>query len=130
MSATADVLADREGTIRAYYARADAGDDTGALATLTEDAQIRFGNAPPMVGRETLLPVRQQLAAVASALRHDIVRVDVAADGAYATAEIVVVYTRHDCSELAVPGGCAFDFAADGRICGYRVYVDLTELFT
>ena len=34
MSATADVLADREATIRAYYARADAGIEFGDIKGL------------------------------------------------------------------------------------------------
>jgi ketosteroid isomerase-like protein len=107
------------------FAVIDAGDAGGFVAFLTADAQFRFGNAPVVVGHETIhAAVAGFFSAIASS-RHRLLRTWNGA--ATAVCEGEVSYTRHDGSVISIPFANVFELRGD-KIAAYRIYIDNSSL--
>jgi len=119
------------------YARAvDHKDANGFAAAFTADAWLRFGNAPPVVGRESIRAAIAQFYTTFAELRHE--SKGAWFDGETLILEAVVTYTRHDQRVVSVPAVTIFRLVGverdrEGRPAPVadqcRIYVDLAPLF-
>jgi len=109
------------------FADIDSMEPERFAAHLAEDVTMRFGNAEPIRGRDA---VRDAWAAFCKELRgvkHEVVgrwEVDEAT-----IVEATVTYTRHDSSQVSVPVATIYR-EREGWINDYRIYIDLTPLFS
>lgn len=105
----------------------DAKDHNVFNVFLTEDAQFRFANHPPVVGRENIVNFLEGWFQSIAAIKHSnlVVR---EGDG-FVLTEGTVTYTRHSGSTLAVPFANVFNMV-DGKIKDYLIYVDNSTLYT
>lgn len=104
----------------------DAADVTGFGAFLTEDAVLRFGNAPPVHGRAAIEQSVRHFFASIRRSRHRIERVWSGADAV--ALDGFVTYTRLDGAEITLPFADTLVLRGD-RIAQYLIYIDLTPLF-
>jgi ketosteroid isomerase-like protein len=92
---------------------------------LTEEATFRFGNAPPITGREAIREAVAQFFSSIAAVEHR--RADT-----WALQEVVicngeVTYTRRDGSLLTVSFANIFKLN-NNRVHEYFIYVDISQL--
>ena len=101
--------------------------DVGKLAEfMTEDVQLRLGNAPLISGRTAFVEaVRGFLDSVAG-VHHEILHVY--ADGDVAVVEFDVHYTRSDGRSVVLPC-CNVFRLRDGLISEYRSYMDAAPVY-
>ena len=115
------------------YANAvDHKDAAGFAAAFTEDAWLRFGNNPPLAGREAIREAIARFFTAFVALRHE--SAGILYDGDSLVSEAVVTYTRHDRRVVTVPAVTIFRIAGTDEqgtplADQCRIYVDLTPLF-
>jgi ketosteroid isomerase-like protein len=108
------------------FAAIDGRDAQAFAGFLAADGEFRFGNAPPVVGRDA---VRDAVAGFFGAIggcRHRLLRAwqtegSVACEGE-------VTYTRHDGSQVTLPFANVFVLRG-GEIASYRIYIDNAPLF-
>ena len=113
--------------MRSLFASIDRMDAAGFAGHLAPDAVFAFGNAPPVTGREG---IEQAVAGFFSALggvRHAI-------EGHWSCGDAlicrgVVTYRRKDGSGITLPFANVMVLAG-GLATDYRIYADLTPLFT
>jgi ketosteroid isomerase-like protein len=108
------------------FAAIDGGDAQAFAGFLAADGEFRFGNAPPVVGRDA---VRDAVAGFFGAIggcRHRLLRAW-QAEGSVAC-EGEVTYTRHDGSQVTLPFANVFVLRG-GEIASYRIYIDNAPLF-
>jgi hypothetical protein len=117
-----------------YRTAVDNKDAAGFAASFTVDGWLRFGNAPPIVGRDAIREAIAGFFGSFAALRHE-------STGNYLVGdtlilEAVVTYTRHDGRVVSVPAVTIFRFASGvdsdalhPRADQCRIYVDLTPLY-
>ncbi len=100
-----------------------------AIAELfTEHARMVFGNAEPLVGREAIAAGVQGFFSTIKGLEHRIIN-----DwhiGSDTIAETEVTYRRLDDKEVSVPVVSIWHTGPDGLIDDYRVFFDLTPVYT
>jgi hypothetical protein len=97
-------------------------------ALYAEDARMVFGNAEPLVGREAITAGIQGFFSTINSLQHQIVN-----DwhiGADTIAETEVTYRRLDDKNVTVPVVSIWHTRDDGLITDYRVFFDLTPVYT
>jgi ketosteroid isomerase-like protein len=111
-----------EGLFRAI----DNKDADAMAAYLAEDASFRFGNGPPVHGREAIREAVDQFFSAVAALRHRLHDIWNQPQALICSGE--VTYTRHDASELSVPFANILKLDG-GLIREYVIYVDASELF-
>jgi ketosteroid isomerase-like protein len=101
--------------------------DVGKLAEfMTEDVQLRLGNAPLISGKTAFVEaVRGFLDSVAG-VHHEILHVY--ADGDVAVVEFDVHYTRRDGRSVVLPC-CNVFRLRDGLISEYRSYMDAAPVY-
>ena len=115
------------------YARAvDHKDAAGFADAFVADAWLRFGNAPPIVGRDAIREAIAQFFTAFVSLRHQ--SNGTFLDGDTLILEAVVTYTRHDGGVVSVPAVTIFRLVEGlegGRPVAdqCRIYVDLAPLF-
>ncbi len=116
---------------RALYGDAvDQKDAAGFAAVFAEDGTLRFGNQPPIVGRQKIEEAITQFFLAMVALHHEFI--SVSCDGDKWFLEAMVTYTRHDGGIVSVPAMTVFEVAeTDSRFAAQhcRIYGDLTPLF-
>lgn len=105
----------------------DAKDHNVFERFLTDDAQFRFANHPPVVGKDNIVSFLEGWFQSIAAIRHSDLSVR-EGDGVVLT-EGTVTYTRHSGSTLSVPFANVFNMA-DGKIKDYLIYVDNSTLYT
>jgi ketosteroid isomerase-like protein len=108
------------------FAVIDGGDAAGFVGLLTPDAQFRFGNATPVVGRDAIRAAVAAFFAAIAGSRHRLL--DIWNGESTAVCEGEVTYTRHDGSTLRLPFANVFDLRGD-KIAAYRIYIDNSPLF-
>ena len=117
------------------YARAvDNKDAAGFAAAFTPDGWLRFGNAPPITGREAIREAIAGFFTTFAALRHESAGTYLVGDTLIL--EAVVTYTRHDGRQVSIPAVTIFRIASDANSDALhptadqcRIYVDLTPLY-
>lgn len=104
----------------------DSKDLAGFLAFLTDDAEFRFANFPPAIGREAVGTFVGGFFGSVAAIRHRFIHAW--EDETTAACEGEVTYTRHDGSQLTVPFVNVF-YMRDGKVARYLIHVDASALF-
>ena len=113
-----------------YEGHVDHKDATGFAAAFTDEAELQFGNNPPLAGRAAIESAIAGFFTAMVALRHETVRLSI--DGDTLFLEARVTYTRHDGGVVTVPAMTVFDMTdtpAGRRAERCRIYVDLAPLF-
>jgi ketosteroid isomerase-like protein len=116
----------RSGWVERVYTAVDRKDADGFAAAFNDDAWFRFGNWPPVTGRDAIREVVADFFAGIGGLRHDFTAEWRDGDTLILPAD--VTYTRTDGTTVTVPAVTVFDL--DGplaRRC--QIYVDLAPLF-
>ncbi|OBK65562.1 nuclear transport factor 2 family protein [Mycobacterium sp. 1165178.9] len=113
---------------QSIFARIDEGDADAFAKLFARDATMTFGNGEPMRGRNAIARGSAAFLTSIAGLRHRIVNQWVVGEDTIAEAE--VTYTRHDAREVTVPTVSIWRSAGDGSITNYRVFLDLTPVFT
>jgi limonene-1,2-epoxide hydrolase len=104
----------------------DAKDTRRFVAFLTEDAQFRFGNAPPAIGASAITAMLDGFFASIKGLRHEVRKTWTVPD--HVLCEGTVTYTRLDGTTLSVP--FVDIFAMQGRLIkDYLIYLDASQLY-
>jgi hypothetical protein len=117
------------------YARSvDNKDAAGFAAAFTPDGWLRFGNAPPITGREAIEAAIAGFFTGFAALRHESTGTYLVGDTLIL--EAVVTYTRHDRREVSVQAVTIFRIASTAQSDALhpaadqcRIYVDLAPLY-
>lgn len=105
----------------------DAKDHNVFREFLTEDAQFRFANHPPVVGRDAIVSFLEGWFQSIAAIKHS--DMNVREGNGFVLTEGVVTYTRHSGSVLSVPFANVFNMV-EGKIKDYLIYVDNSTLYT
>lgn len=112
--------------LRALFDRVDAMDTDGWLQYLSEDAQFRFGNAPPRMGETQIRDTVDGFFSTLSRVSHDIDEVFELPHAIICRGE--VTYTRLDGSGLSVPFANVLKLDENGLIRDYLIYADTSGL--
>lgn len=119
-----------------YANSVDQKDANGYAAAFTPDAWLRFGNNPPLAGREAIRDGIAQFFTAFVSLRHEATGLFL--DGDTLTLEAFVTYTRYDGQLVTVPAVTIYHFAAPSPTANgdrqlladqCRIFVDLAPLF-
>jgi SnoaL-like domain len=94
---------------------------------LAEDCTMRFGNAPPLHGREACREAWASFCELVDGVHHDVVRTWEIDDATIAETE--VTYTRKDGRRAMVPVVTIYRPSGGELIEDYRVYLDLAPVF-
>lgn len=109
------------------FAGIDAKDHQLFGTFLTDDAQFRFANFPPIVGKDAIVAFLEGWFQSIAAIKHS--NLNVRYGDGFALTEGIVTYTRHSGSTLEVPFANVFNLV-DGKIKDYLIYVDNSTLYT
>lgn len=116
---------------RALYGEAvDRKDAAGFAAVFAENGTLRFGNQPPIVGREKIEEAITQFFLAMADLRHEFTAIS--REDKRWFLEALVTYTRHDGGVITVPAMTVFAMEETGErplALECRIYVDLAPLF-
>lgn len=102
--------------------------DIDALADwFAEDVDLRFGNNPPIVGKQAAIATMQEFYGTISAMRHR--RDAMFVDGASGTQMSMVTYTDLAGRDVTVPVASYLRRTADGPLDRLWIYIDIAPLF-
>ena len=113
--------------IRQLFQSIDAMDTDKFLTFLTDDAQFRFGNAPPAVGKKAVGQAVGGFFGTIKGISHRLINTWTEAGSFVCQGE--ATYTRHDGSQVTLPFVNVFGMNGD-RIKDYLIYIDITPLYT
>ena len=94
---------------------------------LAPDAVMRWGNEPPIYGREACRASAEAFYARINGVRYDIV--ELWEHGEATIVEANITYTRTDGQEVTLPLVTIYRTDANDLISDYRVYTDLAPVF-
>ena len=114
------------GRFAQLFAAIDAGDVDAFMGWLADDCTFAYGSSEPVRGADAVRATVAGFLAGFASVAH---RVDSSweADGAAIT-EGAVSYTVADGRTVTLPFCNVFHLGSDGRIRGYRIYIDPTPL--
>ncbi len=112
--------------IDALFASIDQNDTEAFLGFLTDDAEFRFGSAPPVQGRDAIGRAVSEFFASIAGCTHVLSETWTGPDSFACEGE--VTYERIDGSRITLPFADMFSLRGE-KICGYRVYIDIAPLF-
>ena len=112
--------------LRRVFATFDAKDVSSLADFMTDDVQLRLGNADVLTGKTAFVDAVNAFLGSISGVRHDILTVY--RDGDAAIVEFDVHYTRHDGDVVTLPC-CNVFRLRDGLIAEYRSYIDATPVY-
>ena len=95
-----------------------------------EDASFRFGNAEPIVGRQTIRDAMVVFFSTIKGLRHEVVGVWEGewAQGAVYSVETEVTYTRTDDEVVSLPATSTMRMCGD-LIQDWRIFADISPVY-
>jgi ketosteroid isomerase-like protein len=108
------------------FAAIDARDAQAFAAFLAEDAEFRFGNAPPVCGREAIEAYVGAFFEALGGISHRVEALWITGDRLACHGE--VRYERRDGSALTVPFANVLYLEGD-RVARYLVFIDNSALF-
>ncbi|NEQ29113.1 MAG: nuclear transport factor 2 family protein [Microcoleus sp. SIO2G3] len=100
------------------------------VSFFAKDAQFRFGNAKPVVGREGVLNAVKKFFLSIKSLQHDITGQWTGQweQGNVVSVEAEVSYTRKDGTVVTLP--CTSTLRLEGDLIrDYRIYMDISPVF-
>jgi ketosteroid isomerase-like protein len=111
---------------RLVFASFDAKDVSRLAGFMTDDVELRLGNAEMIKGKRAFVDAVNAFLGSIAGVRHEIL--SVYSDGDAAIVEFDVHYTRHDGDVVTIP--CCNVFALrDGLVAEYRSYMDATPVY-
>jgi ketosteroid isomerase-like protein len=108
------------------FATFDAKDVAGLADFMTDDVELRRGNADVIKGKTAFVDAVNAFLGSVAGVRHDILTVY--RDGDAAIVEFDVHYTRHDGHVVTLPC-CNVFRLRDGLIAEYRSYIDANPVY-
>lgn len=114
------------GWVLDFYRDVDAMDRGRIGPWLSAAYEARYGNSPPIRGREEALDGSERFWATIRSMRHDIREVVAGGDRAVILAD--VTYTRLDGSEVCVPVASFVRRSGEREVDRLQVYADLSPL--
>ncbi len=109
-----------------FFAAFDAHDVKTLVGFITDDIQLRLGNAETVHGEAAFVDAVNAFHGSVAAVRHEILHVY--RDGDVAIVEFAVRYTRLDGKVVTLPC-CNVFRLRDGLIADYRSYLDATPVY-
>ena len=106
--------------------RVDAMDVDGFLTFLADDARLRFGNGPAIVGKQQIGQAIGEFFGSIKALRHKILHTWFDSQAIVCQGE--ATYTRTDDTKVTIPFVNIWGVQA-GLIKDYLIYIDLAPLY-
>jgi len=104
----------------------DRKDAEGFVSIFGDEPSFRFGNAPPVRGREAIREAVAGFFSAIQALEHRVQDSWQLDDATICRGD--VRYTRHDGSQLEVPFSIVLTMVGD-RVRDYQIYADASALF-
>jgi ketosteroid isomerase-like protein len=113
------------------FTTVDAMQPEAAAAYFTDDADFRFGNAPPAHGREAIRQALTGFFGMIGGLHHHVTGIwrGQWEQGQVLAVEAEVTYTRSDGSQTPPLPVTSTLRSVDGRIQDYRIFMDPSPLF-
>jgi|SRR3954447_24912585 ketosteroid isomerase-like protein len=108
------------------YGFADSMDIDGYLTMFTDDARLRFGNAPLTRGKEAIRDVLTQLSWAIVGVRHKVV--DEWRFGDQIIHKLELTYIRRDGSQVRIPAVAIYRLSGN-LIREHQSYLDLDPVF-
>jgi ketosteroid isomerase-like protein len=112
---------------QAIFAAFDAKDVTTLAELVTDDVRLQIGNAHVVNGKSQFVDALSAFFLSVAGFRHTVTNVWSDLDAV--VAELRVRYTRLDGTELTLPC-CNVFRLRDGAVADYRVYMDITPVYT
>lgn len=112
---------------QAIFAAFDAKDVPALAELMTDDVRLQIGNADVVNGKAEFVQALEAFVASVAAFRHTVTNVWSEFDSVIA--ELEVQYTRLDGTELTLPC-CNVFRLRDGAVADYRVYMDITPVYS
>jgi ketosteroid isomerase-like protein len=109
-----------------YFADVDSMDMEKVGAWFAEDMNLRFGNAPAMQGRDTIIGSLRGFLSPFKSMKHEFGEVIESADGVFT--EAAVTYSFPDGRAVTVPSATFMRRRGD-KVSELRVFIDLTPVF-
>ncbi|HWM17655.1 MAG TPA: nuclear transport factor 2 family protein [Microbacterium sp.] len=106
----------------------DAKDVRGLSELLAEDARAFFGNAEPMIGRDGITAGLSEFYTTIAGVRHDVV--NTWTSGAHTIAHATATYRRLDGKQVTVPSATIYHANDAGKIDDYRIFIDLSPVYS
>lgn len=101
--------------------------DTGTFITfIADDARFKYGNAPPVVGKDSIRQAVDGFFKSIKRVRHRLLHTWTHPDTVISQGE--VTYRRHDDSQLSLPFVNVFGMK-NNLIKDYLIYIDITALY-
>ncbi|SRR6266540_1069211 len=112
--------------IHRVFASFDAKDVSALAGFMTDDVQLRLGNAEMIQGKSAFVDAVNAFLGSVAAVRHEILHVFTDRD--MAIVEFDVQYTRRDNNVVTIPCCNVFRLRG-GLIAEYRTYIDATPVY-
>jgi ketosteroid isomerase-like protein len=112
--------------LRRVFAAFDAQDVAALAQFMTDDVELRLGNADAIQGKRAFVEAVNAFLGSIAGVRHEILTVY--RDGDAAIVEFDVHYTRHDGGVVTLPCCNVFRLRG-GLIAEYRSYIDATPVY-
>lgn len=112
--------------VRQLFQSIDAMDTNKFLNFINNDAQFRFGNAPPVVGKDAIGQAVDGFFATIKAIKHRLLNTWTHPDAVICQGE--ATYTRRDNSQLTLPFVNVFGMKGN-LIKDYLIYMDINPLY-
>ena len=104
----------------------DARDTARFVSFLSQDAEFRFGSAPPVSGHEQIAAAVDGFFSTIAGLSHRIANTWIGDDTIACEGD--VTYRRHNGSDITLPFVNVFDMSGD-KVLRYKIYIDITPLY-
>ena len=104
----------------------DSMDVNKFVTFLTEDAQFKFGNNPPVVGKEAIKKTVEEFFSSINSSSHKIINTWTHTDTVVCQGE--VTYTRKDNSKVTIPFVNIFGLK-ENLVKDYQIYIDISPLY-
>lgn len=111
----------------AFFADADRLDLPRLMAWFSDDVDVRFGNAPSIVGRAGAEQAFREFWSALQGMSHARETLVITGDSAFQGS--IVTYTRRDGHAVAVPVASHLRRTAAGTLDRLWIYIDLAPLF-
>jgi SnoaL-like domain len=106
----------------------DAGDAKGFSQLFTTDARVTFGNSEPLIGPKAIEEGGRAFLDSVAGISHQVVCAWTVSNDHII--EMAVTYRRHDGGVVTVPVVSIFHATDDALIDDYRVFFDLTPVYS
>jgi len=112
--------------VRQLFQSIDVMDTNKFLTFLSEDAQFKFGNAPPAIGKKAVGQAVDGFFTTIRGISHRLI--NTWTDSSSLVCQGEATYTRHDGSQVTIPFVNVFGMKGK-LIKDYLIYIDITPLY-